>query len=243
MSEKKLIRNDIPNIKEEKIVLPDPKDFPPNTEKFKNNLGQKEIKKVIKGTIVDTNKSSFWKKISNLFFTKDVEDVKSYIFYDVIIPALKKALYESLTGGLDMTLYGRKRNPNFQQVGSTSTYSYNSIYNRPTVANINAQSIPISDQQMGRNYLDPTSKARHDFSSIILQSRDEAELVLGNLVELTYIYGQATIADLYDLLGITSTFVDNKYGWKGELATNSSVVRVKDGYLIDLPKPIQLTDI
>ena len=79
-----------------------------------------------------------------------------------------------------------------------------------------------------------TSRARHDFDEIILETRGEAEEVLSHLVDLTIDYQQATVADLYDLVGITSNFTDNKYGWTD--LRSASVTRVRDGYLINLPR-------
>ncbi len=51
-------------------------------------------------------------------------------------------------------------------------------------------------------------------------------------------YGSATIADLYELLGKKSEYTDNDYGWK-DLST-SSQRRVREDYLLELPRPICL---
>ena len=52
-------------------------------------------------------------------------------------------------------------------------------------------------------------------------------------------YQMVSVADLYDLVGVTGDYTDNKYGWTN--LRNAKVVRVRDGYMIDLPKalPIQ----
>ena len=75
------------------------------------------------------------------------------------------------------------------------------------------------------------NRSRHNFDDIILDSRGEAEEVLSHLVDLVDDYGMASVADLYDLVGITSNFTDNKYGWTN--LSSASVSRVRDGYLID----------
>lgn len=79
------------------------------------------------------------------------------------------------------------------------------------------------------------ARARHDFDEIILENRVEAEEVLDRLFERIEEYGTATVADLYDLVGMTGDYTDNKYGWTG-LAT-ASVSRTKGGYVLDLPRP------
>ena len=55
------------------------------------------------------------------------------------------------------------------------------------------------------------------------------------MYDLVNSYDSATVADFYDLVGITSEFTDNKWGWTN--LHGSRVIRARDGYLLDLPKP------
>ena len=77
-----------------------------------------------------------------------------------------------------------------------------------------------------------------DFQDLIFESRGEAEEVLTNLLDLIADYGVASVADLYDLVGITGPFTDNKYGWT-DLRT-ASVSRTREGYIINLPKAVAI---
>jgi hypothetical protein len=43
---------------------------------------------------------------------------------------------------------------------------------------------------------------------------------------------------MYDLIDITASFVDHKYGWTD--LTDARVRRINGGYLLDLPKAILL---
>ena len=48
-------------------------------------------------------------------------------------------------------------------------------------------------------------------------------------------YGVVSVADLYDLVGLTSTnYTDNKYGWTD--LRHAEVRRDRDGYLLRMPK-------
>ena len=47
-------------------------------------------------------------------------------------------------------------------------------------------------------------------------------------------YGMVSVADLYDLVGVTGNYTDNKYGWTN--LSNAEIVRVRDGYQIKLPR-------
>jgi len=77
-----------------------------------------------------------------------------------------------------------------------------------------------------------------NWSDIILESRKDAETVLEHLDSLVSDYGVVTVADLKDMVGLTSTFKDNQLGWTN--IRNSTIKRVRFGYVLDLPqtKPI-----
>ena len=75
-------------------------------------------------------------------------------------------------------------------------------------------------------------------NDIIIENRGEAEDVLSRMDELIDQYGLVSVADLYDLVGINGNYTDNKYGWFN--IRTASVVRVRDGYMIKLPKAVPL---
>ena len=82
------------------------------------------------------------------------------------------------------------------------------------------------------------ARASHDFDEVILQSRAEAEEVIDNLYEVVSQYGAASVADLYQLVGITASHQDTKWGWTELRGTGVS--KVRHGYLLDLPQPVPL---
>ena len=51
-------------------------------------------------------------------------------------------------------------------------------------------------------------------------------------------YGTVSVADLYDLVGISGNYTDNKYGWTN--IRNAEPIRVRDGYMLKLPKALPL---
>lgn len=195
----------------------DPSKYPSNSHKQKE-----KIEKVTSGKVVK-KKKSLGRKMSDTFLGDDMESVSSYLLNDVIVPAAKNMLADTVTNGINMILFGQTTGSRTRRDGQRSYVSYNNYYRddprrRPT--------------QTQRN------RARHNFDDIILESRGEAEEVLSHLVDLTEDYGMASVADMYDLVGITSNFTDNKYGWDN--LSMARVVRVRDGYLLELPRPIVL---
>ena len=45
----------------------------------------------------------------------------------------------------------------------------------------------------------------------------------------------ATVRDLYEMVGIRAAHTDEKYGWVD--IRDARVDRVRDGYVLDLPRP------
>ncbi len=84
-------------------------------------------------------------------------------------------------------------------------------------------------------HLSRRGRAQHDFDEIVLQSRAEAEEVIDRMFDILSRFDSVTVADLYELTGIKSNHVDNKWGWTD--LQGSSVSRIRNGYLLDLPAP------
>jgi hypothetical protein len=74
---------------------------------------------------------------------------------------------------------------------------------------------------------------RQAMGDIIMTSNEEADLVLERLTDIVDNYDTASIADLYDLLGLPHTYIDNKWGWDD--LRDADVRQVREGFLIILP--------
>ncbi len=70
---------------------------------------------------------------------------------------------------------------------------------------------------------------------IIFQTREDAENALVTMANVVKRYGVVSLADVYDIAGVTSTmYTASKYGWKS--VDDGEVVHDRDGYFIKLPK-------
>jgi hypothetical protein len=182
---------------------------------------KKKVEKVVKGPV--KAKKNDIRKFTDIFISEDVGNVKSYIFMDVLVPAIKKAISDVVRNGIDMILYG--------DAGSTKSSS--------TASKVSYRSYYDS----GRDRRDaPSSRTRtgYSYDDIILDNRGEAEEVLSRMDELVETYGIVSVADLYDLVGITGNYTDNKYGWTELTIKSARVERVREGYMIKLPKALPL---
>ena len=72
---------------------------------------------------------------------------------------------------------------------------------------------------------------------LVYETRADAEKVLNGMSEIIDEYGFVTVADLYDISGLSGAYyTDSIIGWKGSIK-ESTIKKVRDGYVIDLPKP------
>ena len=190
-------------------------DYPANSHK------KRTVNKVIKGDVVQRTNSNNG-KLKEALGGDDAQSVFSYIFFDVIIPAAKSMLADASSQFIERILFGESRRSSGGRQGYTS---YNKMYESRQRPNSSRPSRPEISRQ---------GRATHNFGEVILSSRGEAEHVLDSLIALIDEYGMATVSDLYDLVGITGNFTDDKWGWYD--LRGSAVSRIREGFLINLPQ-------
>lgn len=179
---------------------------------------EKKIEKVVQGEVRSKKKSGL-QKITDAFVPDDVANVKSYIIEDIVVPAAKEILLDSVKAILGINCKnGNKQTP-------ASRVSYRQYYNNDS----------------RRNYSSGGNRSRnsYDFDDIIIDNRGEAEEVLDRMEEIIATYGLVSVADFYELVGVPSNYTDNNYGWSN--LRNAYVDRLRDGgYIIKLPRAFQL---
>lgn len=181
----------------------------------------KKIEKVVTGA-VRTKKKSEARKLADIFISEDISNVKNYIFMDVLIPAIKKAIDDIVSNGIHMILYnGDKRS---EKRSSVSRVSYSGYYNKGS----NERELRAERARNG-----------FDFDEILFTNRGDAESVLSAMEDIIDRYDTVSVLDFYDLADVSTTnYAAQRYGWN-DIHT-ARVVRVSDGYIIQLPRPIPL---
>jgi len=196
-------------------------EFPPNSE-----ASRKKVDRVTSGDVV-RKKKSLRKQFSETFVAGDMKSAVQYVMFDVLLPAAKDMVVEAGSAGIEKLIFGdsrRRRGASTPQSGPTGYVSYNRL-SGPMGSGLNAAQRVMSRQ----------SRAKHDFDEIVLDSRVEAEEVIDRLFDLVSRYDTATVADLYELVGLAASHTDHKWGWTD--LRGAGVSRIRDGYLLDLPDP------
>lgn len=191
--------------------------YPSNSHKTREQNTDKKVEKVVSGK-TSTKKKSGIRKLSDTFLSEDVSNVKSYIFSEVLLPAAKKLVSDIVTNGTNMLLYGEIKN----KKGNSSKVSYSRYYD-----------------DRSRDYRSPVVRNDFDYDEIIFETRGDAEAVLDAMYDILNQYKVVSVAELYDLASITThNYTCNNYGWID--LRGSSVVRVRDGYILKLPRALAI---
>lgn len=183
---------------------------------------EKKVEKIVVNKVT-RRKKPLGRKFSETFVGGDAESVWAYVFNDVLVPAAKDMVADAVSQGIEKMLFGESRG---RSRGATVASAAYTSYNR-----ISTQ----AKTSASRRDISPSARASHSFDEIILATRAEAQEVLDSLFTLTSDYDVATVADLYEMVGQTGTFTDEKWGWFD--MRGSSVTRIKGGYLLNLPRP------
>lgn len=193
--------------------------YKPNSHKYKAEVKElaadKKVEKVVSGG-VKTKKKTGVQKFSDVFIPEDINDVKRYIFTDVLIPAGKKLISEIV----DALLYGASG----QRPKSTaSKVGYWTGVN--------------GKNEINRVSTTPRTSA-YDYDNLVFESRADAMEVISRMEEMVDTYGMVSVADMYDMAGVTCDYTGNKYGWTS--VRTAEPIRVRDGYVIKLPKALPI---
>lgn len=201
-----------------------PTNFPGNSY---SNPGKKKVtvesktetKKIVQGNVVQRKK--FGTKLRESFTGDDAKSIGHFILFDLAIPQIKNVLFDVLTQSTRRALWGGNQPVQKTQSGYTS---YSNMYGRSQMG-----------QQAGPKAVPSPTKVTHDFSEYVLSQRADAEAVIGELQQRIAEYGVARVSDVKDLLGMTSNYVEQNWGWTNLDSASSDAVY--NGFVVILPRP------
>jgi len=193
-------------------------EYRPNSHKSKEaaeeRVPQRKIEPVVSGARV--RKRSGIGKLEDLFMPGDADSVKSYILMDVLVPSIKRMISDIVCNGINMLLGESRKGSSDLPVGRVSYRSY------------------YQDRDDRTNRPRSVSELHQGYDDILFPTRGDAELVLDQMFEVLDHFDVVTIADLKEMCDLKSEFTENKYGWTD--LRGACVVRVRDGYMLDLPR-------
>lgn len=179
-----------------------------------------KIEKVVKSRVT-TQKKSLSQKFGETFLSDESGGVGSYIFNDVLIPALKDTFVDMVEGAINMAFYGdtrcRSRGRSSFSRGSVERVSYDGRFGDRRRRSV------------------PRGRARYEMDNLRFDSRADADTLLDTLTEYLDQYGSVSVGDVFESIDIPTQANDFHYGWY-ELG-GAHIRKARDGgYILELPR-------
>lgn len=208
-------------------------EFPSNSKlpRTERTAPEKVVEQVVSGE-VSSRKKPLGRRFREVFIGGDTKSVIQYVISDVLMPQAREMFVEAVSSGFERLIYGDSR-PNRRYGARPTTNPGPTNYTRYAMRGNN----PIGRQ--GHEERRPTASVRtHDLDDILLATRIEAETVIDRMYDLLREYEVVTVSDLRSLIGWSSSYTDQKWGWTDLQGTD--IRRVRDGYILILPKTTSL---
>jgi hypothetical protein len=198
-------------------------DFPSNSRAAREPE-EKKLAKVVTGE-VRTRKKPLGRKFLEAFVGgSDAGSIWQYVLFEVILPAAKDTIADAVSQSVERMLFGEARSSSrrtgTRPSGTGGFVSYNRFASPSTTR---------EETRIG------SRRGAHNFDDIVLDTRAEALEVIERMFDVVAKYQVVTVADLYELVGLSPSPIDHKWGWSD--LRGAGPTRVTNGYLLDLPKP------
>ena len=185
-------------------------------------------KQVAQGKV---RKQGILRKFGHYIFEDTISMAKEYTFKEILLPGIRNLIFDTFNEMLARMLFkddaprpagGLYRNiTNPRRVGQTS---YSRYYD--------------AKQPQGARSTGSYRDMPRDPDDIVLDTRAQATAVLDELDMVIRQYGQASIANFYDIVGVSGEWPDNRYGWTS--IRGAQIKPTRDGFMILLPPTIVL---
>lgn len=163
------------------------------------------------------------KKRSGGGLARDLRNVGNSLFGDVVMPALKSLALDFINQAGEQMLFKGDRRP-----GRGAPTAYNRPYRE------RKKTHGARKKQQNR-YVEEIEEV---FENVYYEHREDAERVLGRMMERVAEYGTVRVADLESLSGFAPEYTHDKWGWDD--LTGVRVIYTNGGFVITLPEPMYL---
>ena len=197
------------------------------TQTAKEREGIKDVKPAGVKTIA--RKEGMGRRVARAFISEERGNIKEHVIFDVVIPAIKNAVVDVITDGINMLLYGEKRS----RKDKSGRTAYGSFW---------ASSLQESNRRAESSGATRTSSMGR-YMDAAWESKEEAKDVLECMSTILDSYPAVTVADFYGLIDDDKNFpiesIHNKWGWKSLAGVD--VVKLGGGlWGLSLPRPTHL---
>ena len=195
---------------------------------------RKELKQVT--TVQPAKKKGLMGRlITGLVGPEGLPGIGAYVNDEIVKPAIKNIIVDSVTSGINMVMYGEKGGQSRGGYRPHSSGGYRSGYRPNTNYSNNYRNTTVEP----KNERVITKTTRASVEEYTITDRYDAAHVLTTLTETADMYDSVSVADYYDLIGVPSQYTDNNVGWRMDSITRASIIPVRGGYVIKFP-PVEV---
>ena len=185
-------------------------------------------------------RESLGQRFKNAFTVEDARDVGDYILDEIIIPSIKKTLYDvtvGIAGRIFLNSVGVQSNNLYRENGITKVVrnrnNYSAISRQPTRAEQMTVGIP--------------NRTRYRPTEFEFRSYDTAVQVLDDSIDYLDSYGQLSVDTYYDIIEgilkddcpmIKRDYTAQQWGWRS--LSSAAVVQSVGGWTLKMPNPVSL---
>lgn len=181
-------------------------------------------------TSATIKKRTLGERFRDVFLNMDAKGTASFIVTGVMIPAARDMAYDALKEAGFRLLYPDAARAGKPAPGSRGTGPGPKTNYQSASSGRGAGSMPLSQRR---------SEVREQtVPQYIYGNQAEPERILDTLKELIDRREYATVADLRELSGYESTYVDVSWGWVN--LVGSQIIKMREGWTLDLPTPVRL---
>jgi hypothetical protein len=183
--------------------------------------------KIISGVVVE-RKQSLGRKIADTFTGISAREVATHVAMDVLLPQVKGMIVDAGTQAIERLILGDSAMSRRSNSASSSSRfrggSSFTNYNKFAGGNTREE--------------EPAYTRSNEVREMVVETRGDAQRVLDELFAIIDRYGAVSVATYYELVGITGKFTDNQWGWTN--LNTAGVSRVREGFRIELPRPVSI---
>lgn len=215
-------------------------EFPPNSHTKREAQSTRTVEKASENHEVTRvtrskaiqRKKPLHRKFFEAFRPEDARGFVEYVILDVLVTGVKDVVADATISTVENALGvdGRSRSRSRYRGGSSGGRTEYNRMSNPRSRDRGRERGRDDDRRR-----EPARGNSADFTEIVLDTRVEAEEVLETMFEMLSKYDSVSRRSLLSMVGEPHDFPDEDWGWTD--LRGARVHKVRDGYLIDLPRP------
>lgn len=179
---------------------------------------------IAKEQVVEPKKKGMFERlVVGLAGPNGVKGIAGNLYNEVIVPAVKQTMFDSIQRGFYQMIFGAdKTPPGGYGYGRRENYT---AYSQPATRSATVVETVVPRNQVKRYYL----KDHYAAEELLLRMREYAGQ-----------YDVILVADYMEMLGQPSTFTHNSFGWTRTQLENVRIIPDAGAYFLELPTPVQV---